>query len=79
MTRLDEIEAKIEAGELLTYEDAADIFEHTVIGRGFDRSRAEMLELLRGRFPTVEALSANIKGSYDAFNKIMRNRQPKPH
>lgn len=72
MNRLDEIEAKLTGGEIITYDDAADIFENTVIGRSIGKTRAELIARMREKYPTVEALTAVVREAYAAFYAMKR-------
>lgn len=74
MNRLDEIEAKLTGGEIITYEDAADIFENTVIGRsiGKTHTRADLIARMREKYPTVDALTAVVREAYAAFHAMKR-------
>lgn len=75
---LDRLEAKIRNGEPMTYEDAADLFEHTIVGQAAIRSsgltRAGILALMRKRFPTTEELTMNIRAYLKAYDEMNGDR-----
>lgn len=75
MDRLEQIEAKLRAGESVSYEDAADLFELTTIGRLFRVPRTEALALLRAKFPDAQQLTAAMRGYLAAFDNMNSGSQ----
>lgn len=71
---LDRLEAKLRSGEQMTYEDAADLFENTIVGQSALRSsgltRAGLLALMRKRFPTPEELTMNVRAHLRRFDEM---------
>lgn len=70
------IEAKLRNGDPVTYEDAADIFQYTMVGsatmQNNSLTREDVLRLVRERFPTQEQLAASLRdmlAMFDAMNK----------
>jgi hypothetical protein len=68
------IQAKVRGGAQITFEEAADLFELTTYGRATMHhsrlSRADILALLRQRFPDEESLTENIARSYAVFERL---------
>jgi hypothetical protein len=69
--RLDEIRAKLETGQMITHEDAADIFGLTTTGKAtmlnYGVSRDDILSRLRAIYPDEETLTDACRAMLDAF------------
>lgn len=70
------IEAKLRNGDPITYEDAADIFQYTMVGSATMQhnglNREDVLRIVRERFPDPEQLAVSLRGMlamFDAMNK----------
>jgi hypothetical protein len=76
MDRIDELERKLRTEGTLTYDDAADLFELTHVGQatmGLNHmSRADMLALLRAKFPDEQALTAVMRKFLASFDRHIR-------
>lgn len=74
--RLGELEAKLRAGENISYEEGADIFELTITGKLIMQqsqlNHAAVLDLLRSRFPTVEAMSESLRLMFEAYDSVAK-------
>lgn len=68
--RLEQIEAMLRAGETITYDVAAELFELTVIGRSTNVDRERAVALLRDRFPTEQALTASMRAYLANVDKM---------
>lgn len=64
--RLVTLMGKIEAGQM-SYDDAADLFELTAVGRSARAPRAQVLERLRRRFADEAALNAFLRHAYGRY------------
>lgn len=66
------LEDKLRNNENLTYDEGADIFENTIVGRMTMQQnaldRAGVIALLRSRFPSEEALSASLRVMFNAYD-----------
>lgn len=69
---VDSIEARLRAGEDISYDDAADLFQFTQTGQAYGVERAEILVYIRARFPTEAALSASMREHLAAFDALVR-------
>jgi hypothetical protein len=81
--RLDEIGAKLQSGQDITFDDAADIFEQTMIGSAAmvfnGLSRADVLARLHAKFPDAAALSAHVRQMLAALDYLQRIQQKESH
>jgi hypothetical protein len=74
--RLGEIAAKIRSGQDITYDDAADMFELTMVGSAamkFNRlSRADVMARLHAQFPNVAILNHYVRQKLVVLDEMLR-------
>jgi hypothetical protein len=74
--RLDEIAAKLRSGQDMTYDDAADLFELTMIGSAAMKfnglSRADIMARLHAQFPDAATLSNYVRQKLVMLDEILQ-------
>jgi hypothetical protein len=77
--RLDEIAAKLRSGQDITHDEAADLFELTMIGNAMmiynGLTRNDIVARLRARFPDAAALGAHLRPLLAAFDDMQLKRK----
>lgn len=76
LATIDEIDKKLDSGQLLTFEDAADLVEQTATGQGTMALNKLERALLYKRFANAQELTIAIRGmkaTRDALERGPKN------